>query len=146
MRDPKLAATAPPRQHRRRAEGPFLGALLVALMAGALWLSGCGGGDPGAWHAAAEQAEVDAALEVVIPPGAGRRIAAGEDLTLLPAQVTLRVGDVFRIVNRDDRTHVVGPFSVQAGETLTQRFTSTGSYRGRCSVHPSGDVVIEVVP
>jgi hypothetical protein len=47
-------------------------------------------------------------------------------------------------VNEDDRGHLVGPFFVGKGETLRQRFADTGTFVGRCSVHPSGEILLNV--
>lgn len=119
--------------------------VVLAFVAGALGaLCACGSDD----RLQTTGAEPDsiAQLDVVIPAGTHARIEAGESVELLPASVEFHVGDVLRIVNHDDRTHVVGPFSVQAGETLTQRFSAPGAYQGECSVHPSGSVELRVLP
>jgi hypothetical protein len=54
------------------------------------------------------------------------------------------VGEIIEIVNEDDRGHLAGPFFVGAGETLRQRFASPGEFIGECTVHPSGQLVLEV--
>jgi plastocyanin len=82
----------------------------------------------------------------VIPAGTGERIDRGQPVDVLPAEIDARVGQVIRIVNEDSRGHLVGPFYVGARETLTQRFASPGSFTGRCSVHPSGDLRLVVQP
>jgi hypothetical protein len=51
-----------------------------------------------------------------------------------------------RIVNDDDRGHLVGPFFVAAGQSLTQRFNSPGKLVGVCSIHEDGLFVLEIVP
>ncbi|MCB2223999.1 MAG: hypothetical protein KQH83_07465 [Actinobacteria bacterium] len=79
-----------------------------------------------------------------IPPGAGEAYDRGEPLDILPAELRARVGEVIEIVNQDDRGHLVGPFFVGAGETLRQRFASPGEFIGVCTVHPSGQIVLEV--
>ena len=56
----------------------------------------------------------------------------------------MQVGEVIEIVNEDDRGHLIGPFFVGAGETLTQRFASPGEFIGICTVHPSGEIVVTV--
>ena len=86
--------------------------------------------------------EVD--YEYVIPPGTGDRFDAGEVVEILPGEMSVRVGEVMRIVNQDDRQHLIGPFFVGAGETLTQRFASPGEFTGLCTVHPSGEFVLVV--
>ncbi|MCZ7526367.1 MAG: hypothetical protein M5U14_08345 [Acidimicrobiia bacterium] len=80
-----------------------------------------------------------------VPPGTGDRLDRGEDVELFPARLEVRVGDTLRITNRDDREHLVGPFSVGAGETLEQTFRQTGVFEGICTLHPSGNVKIVVV-
>jgi plastocyanin len=81
-----------------------------------------------------------------IPEGTGERFDAGEAIEILPAQLEVSVGEVLRIVNEDDRDHLVGPFFVGAGETLTQRFSTPGEFEGLCTVHPSGQFVLVVNP
>lgn len=91
--------------------------------------------------------DVDGAAEYeyVIPLGAGEALDAGEPLEILPAELTVTVGETIRITNEDDRGHLVGPFFVGAHETLTQRFTAPGEFIGACTVHPSGQIVLTVV-
>jgi plastocyanin len=83
--------------------------------------------------------------DYVIPPGTAARIAAGEAVEIVPAELDVKVGDAIRIVNNDSHDHVVGVFFVAAGETLTQRFKSPGVLAGNCSVHPSGKFTLRVV-
>jgi plastocyanin len=119
-------------------------ATALAAFAVALMLSACGsngGSDP------ATQAMNDseaATYEYVIPAGAGEALDAGTPLEILPAELEVRVGESIRIVNEDDRGHSVGPFFVGANETLTQRFSSPGTFEGVCSVHPSGQFALIV--
>jgi plastocyanin len=89
-------------------------------------------------------ADARADWSYVIPAGTGARLDSGERVELLPARIDARVGQVIRIVNRDSRGYLLGPFYVGAHETLSQRFTSPGVFEGDCSVHPSGQIVLEV--
>lgn len=104
-------------------------------------LVGCGssGGAP-----RVEASAEDADLSFVVLAGTGARIDAGDPVDVFPRRLDARVGDVIRIENHDERGHIVGPFFVGAGETVTQRFSSPGTYRGRCSVHPSGEVTLTI--
>ena len=79
-----------------------------------------------------------------IPPGTGDRFDRGEVIEIIPAELEVNVGEVLRIVNRDDRDHLIGPFFVGAGETLVQRFSSPGEFEGLCTVHPSGEFILKV--
>ncbi|MBF29320.1 MAG: hypothetical protein CL447_05655 [Acidimicrobiaceae bacterium] len=87
----------------------------------------------------------DADYEYTIPLGAGAQIDAGESINIIPAELTVRVGESLRIINDDDRGHVVGVFFVGAGEILSQEFTSTGTLSGGCSIHPSGEFTLQVL-
>ena len=114
---------------------------MVAMLA--LVVYGCGDDD------STPQTEADPTattfdFDYTIPEGAGLALDAGEPLDILPAELDAHVGQVIRIVNEDDRGHVVGPFFVGANETLTQRFRSPGEFVGECSVHPSGQIVLKV--
>lgn len=80
-----------------------------------------------------------------IPAGTADRINRGDDVAIVPAELTVTVGDTIRIVNDDDVDHVVGVFYVRARSTLTQRFRSAGVLEGECSVHPSGAFSLTVV-
>jgi len=83
-------------------------------------------------------------FDYLIPAGTGLRFDAGEVIEILPGELEVSVGQVLRIVNDDDRDHLVGPFFVGAGETLTQRFSTPGQAQGLCTVHPSGQFVLTV--
>jgi plastocyanin len=82
--------------------------------------------------------------DYLIPVGTADRISDGEPVEILPAELTVRVGEVIRIINEDDEGHFVGIFYVGSGETVTQRFASPGEFIGACSVHPSGTLTLEV--
>lgn len=107
-------------------------------------LSACAGGDRDGALVVDEPTAVAADYEYTIPLGTGDRFDAGETVEILPGELVVRVGEVMRIVNQDDRNHLIGPFFVGAGETLTQRFASAGEFTGICTVHPSGEFVLVV--
>lgn len=118
-------------------------ALVGAVAAGRALVSGDGaGGGPGAVSAAGTTAD----WSYAIPSGTGARLDGGEAVEILPARIDARVGETIRIVNRDDRGYLLGPFYVGPRETLTQRFVSPGTFRGECAVHPSGQLVLVVRP
>ena len=89
-------------------------------------------------------ADDEFAYNYTIPPGTAGRIAAGEVVEIVPAELVVKVGEAIRIVNNDSEDHIVGVFFVASGETLTQRFNSEGVLEGECSVHPSGAFTLRV--
>ena len=136
------------RRVSRRLPSPLRRILVVVAIAGiGLGAAACGddGGDR-ALEVEAVDPDVPADHDFLIPAGAGERIDAGEELDIFPPTLEAHVGETIRIVNQDDRGHLIGPFYVAADSTLTQRFASAGRFIGTCSVHPSGDFVLEVTP
>lgn len=102
-----------------------------------------GGSAPGF----SDAADVEAfEYDYVIPAGTQARLDAGETVEIVPASLTVRVGESIRIVNDDDANHVVGGFFVPAGATLQQHFNSAGELIGECDVHPSGTFRLIVEP
>lgn len=118
-----------------------VGVLAVAALG---WSMAACDGDPPTPDIARAEAADAADHEFHIPAGTGDRIDRGERVEIIPAELEVRVGEVIRIVNDDDRGHVIGAFYVGAGETLSQRFASPGELAGECSVHPSGSFTLTV--
>ncbi len=116
---------------------------LISLILVATIVAGCAGEPATLIEDETELGEADYAY--VIPLGAGEALDEGQPLEILPGEMTVVVGEVIEIVNDDDRGHLVGPFFVGAGETLRQRFASPGEFIGVCTVHPSGELVLEIV-
>jgi hypothetical protein len=98
--------------------------LAIALVAG----TGCGGGTR---HTASTHGTVRA---FVIPLGTGKRIAAGELVTIMPDRLVTHVGDTLRVVNHDVVDEWVGPFFVEKGKTFEVRFGSAGIYTATCAL------------
>jgi plastocyanin len=111
-----------------------LGALLLALAAGLVVVMVSRSPDDRAGE-----------YRVEIPAGTAARVDRGEPVELIPADLQLRKGTTFVVVNDDERLHEVGPFTVRAGETLSYDFDDYGTFVGTCTVHPSGQVSITVV-
>ena len=83
--------------------------------------------------------------DYVIPAGTAARIDSGEQIDIVPRELTVQVGESIRIVNDDAEGHVVGVFYVGAGETLTKQFTAPGELSGSCTVHSAGEFTLRVV-
>ena len=73
----------------------------------------------------------------VVEPGTADRIASGERVRVMPAELRMHVGDTLVIRNRDRLSAVVGPYTVGAGLTFTagrgppRAGRSTSAGRGR---------------
>jgi plastocyanin len=114
-----------------------IGAAIVAVLVE-------GGSDVGGLELANADDETVFQLDYVIPEGTAARVAAGDQIDIVPAEINARVGDAIRIVNDDTADHVVGIFFVGSGETVTQRFTSAGVLTGLCTIHASGAFTLRV--
>ncbi|CAN5565697.1 hypothetical protein BH23ACT3_BH23ACT3_19270 [soil metagenome] len=116
------------------------------LAALALGVTGAACADQGSSSPGISGATADATpdYDYHIPAGTGERLDAGERVEVIPAELDVRVGEVLRIVNDDDRGHVIGAFYVGAGETLSQQFSTPGVLEGECSVHPGGSFSLTV--
>jgi plastocyanin len=110
-------------------------------LVGALLLAGCGGTDR---LLVDDSSKAPADFNYTIPVGAAEAFKAGQPLDILPPVLEAKVGQVLQIVNEDVAGHQIGPFYVGAGETLRQRFSSTGTFVGTCTVHPNGEIMVLV--
>ena len=81
----------------------------------------------------------------VIPHGTAERLAAGEDVEVLPARIELRTQDTLVIENQDHDTFAVGGLRVGPEQTMTYTFSKPGNYGGSCQLHEGGSVDIVVV-
>lgn len=117
---------------------------VVLACALALAAIGCGDDDAAGPGFAATEDPAEATYSFTIPLGAGDALDAGTPLEILPGTLEATVGETIRIENLDERGHNVGPWFVGAGETVTQSFTSAGTFEGVCTVHPSGELILLV--
>lgn len=83
-------------------------------------------------------------LRVVVPAGTFDAVARGEFVDLLPEIVQVKVGDEFVVVNNDTFTHVIGPFSVRPGETLSHYWSQVTTIEGDCTILLNDRVLIIV--
>ena len=129
------ATTAPePAQDPRAGRGEVIGAVIAVLLAVGVVVIGSLGDDDGGGEV----------VTFVVPPGTGARVERGEKVELMPALVELEVGDRLVIRNEDDRTMVVGPYTVRAREVLDQEFRRPQVLEGDCTLSGRGEVRIVV--
>ncbi|WP_419946629.1 hypothetical protein [Candidatus Poriferisodalis sp.] len=79
-----------------------------------------------------------------IPPGTAERLAAGEDVEIIPEELDFKLRDMLVIVNRDSVTHTIGPFIAGPGERSEHSFGEAAAFSSYCSLHPSGTISISI--
>ena len=79
-----------------------------------------------------------------IPPGTAERLAAGEDVEVIPDELGFTLRDVLIIVNRDSAVHTIGPFEIGPGERSEHSFNEVAAISAYCSLHPSGSISISI--
>lgn len=108
------------------------GVALVAVVAVVAALVMAGGGDDGVTH------------RYVIPAGTAARLAAGEQVTIMPTRLVVHVGDTLVLRNNDSVTQQMGPLSVEAGSVLKMKFARRGTIEGTCTMNPEGTAKIVI--
>ncbi len=129
-----MSAT-PPRSRRPGPRPPAIWGVVTALLV--MVTIGMGGCGP------AREGET---LELVVPAGTGDRLAMGETVTIMPSELTFRVGDTIRIRNDDRFPQSVGPYLVAAGEVFELQYGSPGTYEGYCPLSQGETYRIVVTP
>ena len=135
---PLLFCAHPTRRPRRARR------LIAAMVGLALVLTACGADDTIYDLEDGASAEGAADYSFFIPAGTGDRLDDGLPVEIMPNWLDAKVGETIELVNEDDRGHLVGPFYVGPRETLRQKFPAAGQYEGVCTVHPSGQIVVNV--
>ena len=79
-----------------------------------------------------------------IPAGTAARLAEGEAVDVLPADLRFALRDRVVVVNHDSVTHRVGPFTVPAGQQIDRRLSEAGSFSGFCTLHSDDRIDIQV--
>lgn len=80
----------------------------------------------------------------VIPAGTGDRLAAGEQVEIVPARLVVHVGDRLLLRNRDDVQHHMGPLLVDPNGLLSMNFSDEGTIEGVCTLNDAGKAEIIV--
>jgi plastocyanin len=126
---------------RVMAKGLALAALAIGMVAAITVVVALGMGSSSGERRASQT------FSYVVPAGTGADVERGNVRTdLFPDYLEVQVGDTITIDNRDDRTHILGPFSVRPGEQFRYEFVETGTYRGACTVHGDGhEAVVRVL-
>lgn len=79
-----------------------------------------------------------------VPYGTAVRIERGYTVNIMPTVLDVKVGESIRVINHDNTTFAVGPFTVVAGGQVSMRFTNPGVLTGVCAVNSAGRFEIRV--
>lgn len=85
-------------------------------------------------------------IEIVIPQGAAGRIAAGQEIYSIPANMTFVEGDLLVVKNEDDVSHQLGPVWVPPQTSGVLELGTANQYTYDCSFQASKVMGIEVLP
>lgn len=85
-----------------------------------------------------------ATYEYTVPYGTSIKIDAGQTVNIMPQRLDVKVGESIRIRNEDTRDYMIGVFFVKAGQSLSMRFTHSGTLSGSCQMNPEGEFTIVV--
>ena len=84
--------------------------------------------------------------ELVIPAGTQERIAAGENALELPPTWSYYADDELILVNQDLVPHRIGPWVVGPNSTFSIILQPPLGGLFLCSLHPSGEISLDVEP
>jgi hypothetical protein len=85
-------------------------------------------------------------IELRIPRGTAREIAAGLDPGVITPTLSVVAGDVLVIENEDTVAHRVGPYLAPPGRTTRVVVEPSAAGPFLCTVHPSRRLTLEVMP
>lgn len=134
--------------------------LIVACLALGIVVAGCGGDDEGSSSSSAADTSADTAASDTVGGGAAAPAAGGKkvvmkDITFVPADVSVAVGDTVTWTNDDTVNHDVTAddksFSsgdagnLAPGDKFEHKFDKAGTFKYVCTVHPGmeGTVVVK---
>lgn len=130
--------------------------LTPALIAMALGLSACGGGDDSDTSTVTESAEssTEESANAPAPSGEAPRAEKVEiaDFAYDPDPVTVQVGGKVTWLNQDSAPHTAtaedGSFdtgTLEEGKLKSETFKQAGTYEYICQIHPDMHGVVEVI-
>lgn len=83
---------------------------------------------------------------VVVPDGTAARLEAGEQMNLLPEEITFVLGDVLEVKNEDSVSHQLGPIWVPPGATSRLNMEKADRFSYSCSFQSNRYLGFEVRP
>jgi hypothetical protein len=85
-------------------------------------------------------------IELVIPAGTADKVAAGQAVPSIPADIVFVVGDTLVVKNEDSVSHQLGPIWVPPGTSASLNLDQVNDYSYTCSFQPSRNLGLDVRP
>jgi hypothetical protein len=85
-------------------------------------------------------------IELVIPTGTARQVAAGQAVPSIPANMVFVVGDTLVVKNEDSVSHQLGPIWVPPGASANLNLDQANNYSFACSFQPKRYIGLDVRP
>ncbi len=83
-------------------------------------------------------------VELIIPAGTSERVAKGESLPSIPADLTFVVGDTLVVKNEDSVSHQLGPVWAPPGATASLALDQADKFVYDCTFQPSRSMGLDV--
>lgn len=84
-----------------------------------------------------EQDRAPMTIELTIPAGTAEKVAQGEEVASIPAEMIFIVGDVLLISNYDTAGHELGPVFVPPNTSASMKLDEADKFAMSCSFRPS---------
>lgn len=109
---------------------------VVSLLAGVALAGGLSGAS---WLLLSERpSRSPGQIDLTIPPGTAALVRTSTVPSVIPSSLTFVHGDTLVVRNQDSVDHLIGPFRVPAGETVTIDIERASPERFSCTIHPTG--------
>lgn len=83
-------------------------------------------------------------IELVIPLGTAAKVAAGDAVPTIPAEMVFVLGDVLMVRNEDNEPHELGPLFIPAGASASLPMDQAENFAMNCSFQPSSYLGVDV--
>ena len=76
-------------------------------------------------------------VELTLPAGTAAKVARGEEIPSIPAEMSFVVGDTLVVYNEDYTAHELGPLYIPANSSATLTMDAANSFEYSCSFRPT---------
>lgn len=83
-------------------------------------------------------------VQLIIPDGTAEKVAEGEEVPSIPAEMVFVIGDVLEVVNLDTVSHNLGPVWVPPGSTGKLVMEQAQDFQYSCSFQPTRYLGLDV--